>query len=159
MSKPIKRGTGLWEYLESSGVLAHGSDKDIENAKRAYKKEYYRTYRKKRKESHVEVSVTVPRKIYQRYKKKADKRHQSIGGYLLDAAIAYHKQKFLVPDPAYVAKLRQRLRLVSTDISMMTRHMKKLSQPELYQLYQSLGERISYLEEYIEDTLQNPIKL
>lgn len=159
MTKPIRRNSGLWEYLKTTGVLDRGNPKEIEAAKRQYRKRYHQEYKRNRRAKHPEVTVVMDRVTYGQLNKAAAMHHQSLATFLREASVHYVQQRYLVPDPGLVAAFAQRLRICASDINLIARHVKKLKLHELHESYMSLSERIQYLEGYVTETLQNPPRL
>lgn len=159
MTKPIRRNTGLWEYLQKYGLTENGSPKEIEAAKKQYRKEQSRKYKQSRRKTHPEVVITMKKATYRRFKLEAHRHHQSIPSFIKEAALHYLEQKYLVPDPGTVSTFAQRLRIATSDIQLIAKHAKKFKAHELYHHYLALMERIQFLETYVEDTLCNPPRL
>ncbi|MEL7534908.1 MAG: hypothetical protein AAFN10_26635 [Bacteroidota bacterium] len=137
---------GLQEYLEASGVLEHGSKEDIQTAKKAYKKQYQAAYRRARRRSHPETTVTLTQKQWH-YLSAEAKRHQlSLPKFMRQAALAYLKQTYLVPNGQAVAKIEQLISLARTDIQIIARHQSQLGREDIAKAYQSLLERYMKLE-------------
>ena len=147
---------GLQEYLEESGVLESGDSKAIALAKRDYKRLYQAQYRKARRKTHPETTVTMTRKQYVRLKSAADYHNLSLPSFILQAALCYLERTYLVPDKRAIAKLEQQLSLTRTDTQLMVRHIRTLGYNDLVKVYASLGERLSKLEGEISRTLRNP---
>lgn len=159
MPKPIRRNSGLWEHLKTTGVLDDGDPKAIAAAKKQYRKRYQKEYKRNRRAKHPEVTVVMDRVTYGFLNKAAGMHHMSLAAFLREASVHYLQQKYLVPDAGLVADFAQRLRICASDINLIARHVKKLKLHELHESYMSLSERIQYLENYVANTLQNPPRL
>ena len=57
MNRAKKQKGGMWEYLESSGVLEKGTDEEIKLAKKAYRKGYYLKYKQNQRQHKPEFTV------------------------------------------------------------------------------------------------------
>ncbi|MEM6342695.1 MAG: hypothetical protein AAF927_02400 [Bacteroidota bacterium] len=156
MPKPIRRNTGMWEYLEQSGVLESGNEDAIAAVKKEYQRKYQREYRKKKRKERPEVTLTLSKADWLELTHSAQQHHYSLPAFIKQAALAYLKQTFLVPDREPVSRLEQRLRLCQTDIRVIARHVRKRNLPELNQAYLDLAERIAHLETVIHNAFHNP---
>lgn len=101
----------LREYLDQRGVLANGTEAEIQSARKAYRK-LYKTHHKRlqRKESR-EVGVLLSRKRGEldRITTAAKKHRQSLPAFLKSATFAYLNKSFLSPDREFVSRLAQLL--------------------------------------------------
>ncbi|MDW3651017.1 MAG: hypothetical protein R8P61_28330 [Bacteroidia bacterium] len=159
MPKPIRRNTGMWEYLEQSGVLESGNEEAIEAVKKEYKRQYQRKYRKQKRKERPEVTITLAKPDWLKLTHAAQQHHYSLPSFIKHAALSYLNQTYLVPDREPVSRLEQRLRLCQTDIRMIARHVHKRNLPELNQAYLDLAERINHMETIIHDAFHHPPKL
>lgn len=127
---------------------------------RVHKKRiYHRDYMRKRRTLKREVTLSLTKAIHRRFKHEAKRHNLSIPAFIETAALHYLEQRYLVTDTGTIAAFAQRLRLATTDIQLIARHLKKLKVHELYHAYMGLKERIQFLESYVDDTLRNPPKL
>ncbi|MEL6675624.1 MAG: hypothetical protein AAFR61_25675 [Bacteroidota bacterium] len=158
MSKPIRRGTGLWAYLEKSGVLESGSEEAIAAVKKEYRRFYQREYRKQKRKERPEVTITLDKPDWFKLTHAAQRHHDSLAGFIKGSALAYLDETYLVPDPQTINHIAQRIRLAGTDIRVVAKHVSKRNLTELHQGYMDLAERIHHLEETITQALVYPPK-
>lgn len=156
MPKPIRRNTGLWEYVEQSGVLESGNDEAIEAVKKEYHRKYQREYRKQKRKDRPEVTITLPKPIWLKLTHAAQRHHYSLPAFIKHAAVSYLDQTYLVPDREPVSRLEQYLRLCQTDLQIVAKHVHKREYAELYQLFTDLVERIQHIEEIVHQSLRHP---
>lgn len=156
MHQPRRRKLGLRAYLKQSGLLEHGSPKDIAKAKREYRSNYHREYKRERRARFPEVTVTLVRSEFSKLSKAAKAHKMSLPAFLRESSLHYLDQKFLVPNSSLVSHFAQQLRICASDINLMTRHVKKLNMKELHQTYQSLSHRIQQIESFVVNAFRNP---
>ena len=106
-----KNNSGLWQYLDSSGVLESGNDEQIKTAKKQYRKLYYSTHKKQCRQRRHEFTIGFTKRNgeYQRIIAGANKHHLKPSVFIRKASLAYLEMKFLVPDERIIVHLEQLL--------------------------------------------------
>ncbi len=158
MARAIRRQTGMWEYLEASGVLETKDDKLIEKAKREYKRIYQRQYRKLRRKQIKEVNISLDKADWEKLDHAAQEHHYSLPAFVKQSALSYINQTYLVPDREPITRLEQRLRLCQTDIRVIAKNVHKLNMTELNLAFIQLAERIQSLEDIVVTSFTKPPK-
>lgn len=112
MKQKPKRGTGLYAYLDSVGVLSNGTGEEIEKAKKLYWIKYRKEWKKnKRQQSKVYMllfSFTEARIIKQR----ADQRCITPVRFIKQSALLDHSSI----GPVLIGRIREQLVLYSNCI-------------------------------------------
>src|SRR5688572_29633808 len=106
-----QRNSGMWEYLESVGILEKGTDEEIKIAKKAYRKIYLSQYKKQQRSRKPEFAVNFSHenREYSRVKQAAKRHKMPITGFIRSAVLGYIESRYVVPDALQVAKLEQSL--------------------------------------------------
>lgn len=149
---------GLQDYLEQSGVLETGDAAAIEAVKQQYKRDYQAAYRRARRKSHPQTTVTLDQDQWETLSEAAQRHHLSLPAFLRKAALAYLNQSYVVPDKRVIARLEQIISLMRTDTQIMARHISKQGYEDLAKLYPSLMERLIRLERQVSAALRQPPK-
>ncbi|TND10173.1 MAG: hypothetical protein FD123_421 [Bacteroidetes bacterium] len=159
MSKRRKQ-SGLWQYLDETGILEKGSPDDIALAKRAYWKTYFSRYRKERREKCPEFIVSLSREKGEYGKVAlAAKRHKlTITAFLRAAALAYVDQTFLVPDTERLAHVEQLVSQCLNEVQILAK-AKNRSLWEVDEKYQAIERRIEQLEQDISAIFRHPLSI
>lgn len=134
------------DYLESTGVLEHGSDEDIAQSKKAYRKKYMRAYQKRRRREKKFTTVMLKKDEYQRLYQEATAQKVSLAAFLRLAAFAYLDQLRLIPRTDTLIHIEQLLSLMYSEIKYLSQHYA----PDSYHpLYYDLLEKITHLERMV----------
>lgn len=111
MKRKIKKGSGIYTFLEASGLLKTGSNADIEQAKKQYwatvRKEYKKTKRQRCKGYTVFLNYHELKIISKTAQKQ---RINSITTFIKQASIAYCNNQFVI-DKVAIGEIRQALSL------------------------------------------------
>ena len=150
MKRAIKHTSSIYEYLEASGVLDTGTDTQIENARKAYWKEYRAAYqRQKRKEMNV-FTVSFTNKEMRLLKPIVKKHNSSYTPFIKQATLAYLQQQFVIMDPESINQIRE---LLTRNFTTLQNFEEQL--PENH-THVSLTKIFSLLEQDINQILHNP---
>ncbi|MEM7368708.1 MAG: hypothetical protein AAF587_08890 [Bacteroidota bacterium] len=147
---------GQQEYLESIGVLENGSPEEIRAAKAEFKKLYQKEYRRQRRASHPETTVTLPKDEWSYLSKEAKRHHLTLPKFLRKSSLAYLKQEYIVPNPQAVARIEQLLSLAQTDTLIIAKHLRQLGHETLAEAYDALSDRYTRLEQKLSQLLRQP---
>lgn len=110
MKRKIKNGTGLYAFLETTGVLATGTVEEIENQKKRYWVQYRKEWKKnKRQQSKVYV-VMVSFKDSRRISQKAKAIGVTPASYLKHCAL----NDEVILGPVLIAKIREQFVLYTS---------------------------------------------
>jgi sortase (surface protein transpeptidase) len=157
MPKGKKHKGGMWEYLETLGVLENGNDEEIKQAKKAYRKEYYLKYKRSQRHQKPEFTVNFSTDKGE-YSKvvSASKRHNlTITAFIRSAVLAYINQSFLVPNPDQIAALEQILSQCLNEVQSIVQAKEKYHW-EREQKFEAIEKRIEKLETEIDQVFRNP---
>jgi hypothetical protein len=157
MSSKNKHKGGMWEYLDSIGILENGTDEQIEKAKKDYRKIYFT--------KHKRVQRTLKREFTLRFSKekgeyttielKAKQHRMKITAFLKSAVLAYINKTYIAPDRLKIAELEQLLSQCLNEIQTIVKQKEKYSY-EREEKYELIEKRIEKLEEEISTILKCP---
>ena len=101
----IAKNSGMWAYLDASGVLENGTEDDIKAAKKAYRKQYLLNFKRKQRNSKPEYSVCLSKTMgnIQEYYLLLKRMVENVPSFLRMAALAYISKTYIVPDRLVVA--------------------------------------------------------
>ncbi|MFH2141273.1 MAG: hypothetical protein ABIJ97_02535 [Bacteroidota bacterium] len=155
MSK--KTNSGLWEYLERTGILENGTDDEIKAARKTYRKEYLLKYKQKQRKHKPEFTVNFSNEKGEFYKvKNAAKNHKmTITSFIRKATIAYLNQKYIVPNLDQIVRLEQILSQCLNEIQSIVK-VKDRFFWESDKRLEIIENRIAKLETEINDVFRNP---
>lgn len=152
-----KNNKGMWEYLNSLGILEKGSDAEIKAAKLAYRKSYLLKYKRSQRSKKPEFNINFSNEKGEYHKVEyAAKAHKmSVTAFVRSAVLAYINQRFVVPNPDQVARLEQILADCLNEIQTIVRikdkyYWEKETKMEL------IEKRIEKLEAEINQVFRNP---
>ena len=155
MSK--KTNKGMWEYLDSLGILEKGTDEEIKAAKLAYRKEYLLKYKRSQRSRKPEfvVNFSNEKGEYHRVEYASKAHKMSITAFIRLSVLAYINQRYIVPNQDQIAHLEQILSQCLNEIQTLVRikdkyYWEKESKMEL------IEKRIERLESEINQAFRNP---
>lgn len=155
MSK--KTNNGMWEYLDSLGILEKGTDEEIKAAKLAYRKEYLLKYKRNQRSRKPEfvVSFSNEKGEYHRVEYASKAHKMSITAFIRSSVLSYINQRYIVPNQDQIAHLEQILSQCLNEIQTLVRikdkyYWEKESKMEL------IEKRIERLENEIYQVFRNP---
>jgi hypothetical protein len=155
MSK--KHNSGIWEYLDSVGVLEKGSDEEIKAAKKAYRKKYFLAYKQKQRVNKPEYTINFKKENgeHERIFLAAKKHRMTVTSFIRSSALAYLTQTFLVPNREQVARLEQLLSECLNEVKAIVSGREKYFWQRQDKLDQ-IEKRIQKLEGEINEIFRNP---
>ncbi len=156
----LKRSCPLWEYLEASGVLEKGTDEEIKEVKREYRKKYLLNYKRTKRNDTKEYTITLKKGSRELtiLNKNAKIHSLTVPTFIYQSALAYLEQKYLVPNPYKVAELEQMLSECLNEIrAIATRRDRFFWDAEMK--LERVEKRIIKLEESIDQLFRNPSKI
>lgn len=104
-------GSGVYQYLEASGVLDAGSSEDIAKMRKKYWNERKRISKQEKRKRETEFKIYVTDKELEDIARFAKIHHMSCTNYIKKAAIAYTHKRFLIINQASVNHITQLLSL------------------------------------------------
>lgn len=157
MNNPKKQKGGMWEYLDSIGVLEKGSDEEIKQAKKAYRKKYFTLHKRKQRALKREFTIRFSNENgeFINVANSAKQHNLKISEFLKSAIMAYINQSFVVPDHWQLAQLEQLLAQCLNEIQGIVRQKERYSFDREYK-YELIEKRIGKLEDEIHTVLKNP---
>lgn len=156
--RKMRKNTGLWQYLNETGVLERANKEEIKNAKSEYRKKYLRDYKKKHRQSRKEYLVSYTLKDALIIQTNATKHGISESQWIKRSAHAYGEQTFLTPAPHVLHNILQILMLCRSYITMLSQ---KDTQAwfKSNRNYESLEKIIHNLQTDITQTFAKPLLL
>jgi len=150
----------MWAYLDASGVLEKGTDVEIKAAKKAYRKQYILSYRKKQRVSKPEFIVWLSKSNgdYSKISLAAKRHKMTITEFLRTSALAYTNKTYIVPDRLQLAELRGLLSQCLNEIQTIVQQKEKYFWGK-EQKFKDVEKRIEKLESEISEQLKQPYTL
>jgi len=108
-----RKGKGIYQYLQSEGVLETGSDEAIKAARKRYWAQYKAAWRRNKRNTSKSFEIIMNPKEHARIQGAAKMHKRSSTSYIKEAALAYSQQLFLVPDITVVYEIKEALSLLS----------------------------------------------
>jgi hypothetical protein len=157
MNNSNKHIGGMWDYLESSGVLEKGTNEEIKIAKKAYRKEYYLKYKRSQRLQKPEFTVNFSNdKGEYSIIQNAAKRHKmTVTAFIQASSLAYLNRRYLVPNQDQIASLEQILSQCLNEIQSIVQVREKYHW-EREQKFEAIEKRIEKLETEIAQIFRNP---
>lgn len=150
--RKIRHNSGMWKYLDESGVLDNGTEEEIEKARKTYKKKYILEYKRKQRGEQKEFTVLLKKEEYRKVGKEAKDHSMTVARFLKTATLAYIGKIYIVPDREQVARMEQALLQILNEIQALAKRNRIL-----YNLNPvEIEKRIERMEITINETLRNP---
>lgn len=150
----------MWAYLDASGVLEKGTEEEIKVAKKAYRKGYILSYRKKQRANKPEFIVFLSKSNgdYSKISLAAKQHRMPITTFLRASALAYTNKTYIVPDRLQLAELKQLLSQCLNEIQTIVQQKEKYFWGK-EQKFKEVEKRIGKLESEISQKLKQPFTL
>ena len=157
MSNTRKRKGGMWEYLESTGVLERGSKEEITEAKKTYRKKYFLLHKRKQRALKREFTLRFSKQNGEliNIANTAKQHKMKITEFLKSAVLAYIDKTYVVPDRLQIAELEQTLAQCLNEIQTIVKQKERYSYDREYK-YELIEKRIEQLEFEIINVLKCP---
>jgi len=151
---------GMWDYLDSIGVLENGTDSEIKAAKRNYRKQYFLEYKRSQRKKRPEYTINFNEGNgeHNRVLLAADKHNMTMPQFLRAAVRGYLERKYVVPNAHQVAQLEQLLSQVLNEIQGIARKKEKFFWERNDKL-ENIENRIERLESEIDRIFRHPHQL
>jgi hypothetical protein len=141
--------SGVWKFLEMSGVLDAGSNEDIANKRKEYWNLRKRMSKQEKRRKETEFKIYLNDDELQVLSKAAKKLSLSRTRYIKQAAMAYTNKEYLTLDQAAINHIRQLL-------SLNYFSLQELSENASSDVANVILQRMADLEEQILTALNNP---
>jgi hypothetical protein len=157
MKKTKKHKGAIWDYLETTGVLENGTDEEIKQAKKAYRKAYYLDYKRNQRANKPEfiVNFSTNNAEYSKVASASKRHHLTITAFIRCAVLAYIDMRFVVPNPDQVAALEQILSQCLNEVQGIVK-VKEKYHWEREQKFEAIEKRIDKLESEINLLFRHP---
>jgi hypothetical protein len=153
MSHKKKQASGIYQYLDSSGVLENGTPDEIAEVRREYLNMVKRQSMKRKRSIETEVKVFFSDVELISINKAATLYHLSRTKYVKEAALAYSKQAYLVADESVTNEIKHLLYQNRTAIEDVVQE--STEKDITYKLF----DLIEKLEKTIMQYVTNPVLL
>lgn len=151
MKRKLNSKSSIYSFLKSSGVLESGTPEEIQNGRKAYWREYKRSWRKQKRKAEKEFTIYFSTDELQEIIKEAKRHKLSRSRFIKQACFAYIDKTFLVPDISEVRKISQLLSMTYISIQEYLE-----SNGNEIKNGKEILDRIYRLEREILPTLHNP---
>lgn len=149
MKRKANTASGVYQYLELSGVLDTGSSEDIAEKRKEYWRERKRIWKQEKRKKETEFKIYLTDAELQVIAKGAKQSNISRTNYIKRAAIAYANKQYLVPDQVAVNQISQ---LLSLNYSFL----QELAESIPAHIADTLLKQITRLEQKVLTALCNP---
>jgi hypothetical protein len=153
----LKPNSPFWLYLESLGVLEHGTDEEIKEAKRQYRKKYHLQYKQNQRQHKPEFVINLSKENgeYHRVLTASKAHHLSVSAFIQKAVFAYMENRYLVPNPLQVALLEQLLADCLNEVKTILNTKERFFWESERKL-ENIEKSISQLQVKITELFRNP---
>jgi hypothetical protein len=153
VKRKIKHTSKLYEYLERKDALS-GSDADIKQAKREYRRQYQAAWRKSKRATNQEITMSFnPQEL--RIITRASKRHKlSRPEFTKLAALAYLDHSYVVPDIFAINSIQESLIMTYSQVQKLFDE-NRIS----YEIGKELMQKINTLENAVLYALKQPERI
>ncbi|PCI18898.1 hypothetical protein COB64_04500 [Candidatus Wolfebacteria bacterium] len=148
----------MWQFLDDSGVLDNGTDAEIKEVKREYRKLYLTKWKRDRRLNHPEFTISLNKDENELIALQAIKHNRSCTAYLKAAALAYTNKTYVVPNTDQLARLEQTLGAVYNSVDTIA----QARQDTLFARerdFVQLKRIIERLEIQVSSALRNPLSI
>lgn len=126
--RAVKKKSSLYSFLDASGVLETGSEEEILKSKKLYYKEYKRIWRKEKRKTEKEFTLSFTNAELKQITEAARKHKMSLTKYIKRTTIWHMSQVYIVPDIVEVRRISQWLAMHFNLIQQMVEEEKLSSQ-------------------------------
>ena len=109
MKRRIKKGSGVYSYLLSKGVLENGTKGEIQKAKQEYWREYKAKWRKAKRKEAKEFCISLNQAELRLFTHEAKRHKMSCTEFIKQTSLAYTQKRYVVPNSLEVRKIAQLL--------------------------------------------------
>ncbi len=147
----LRKNSGLYQFLESKGVLDQGKEK-IDAAKKEYRRLYQSTYKKRYREKVCEHTVSFKPIEEKRISQLAREHGMKSAEYVRQSALAYAEKRYLVPRTESIVRVHQQVALMRTQIARVSEKSGFFQRDKS----ESIEQLLFSLENEIRSSLLNP---
>ncbi len=147
----------MWDYLESIGILEHGTDSQIKEAKKVYRKNYLLKYKQTQRANKPEFNISFSDKNgeYARVKTSAVKHNLTVTSFIKKAVLAYIENKYVVPNNDQISRLEQVLSECLNEVQKIVKTKERFLF-DREDKYKAIEKRIEKLEAEIDGIFRHP---
>lgn len=156
--KATKRNSPLWAYLNERGVLERGNEDEICKAKKEYRREYLKAYKKRRNKTTKEFSISCNPKETKAIVTGALEHALLPSTFIKKAVFAYLEKSYITPHIHMLHLLQQILLRSESLIRRIAEKDKSTSWFRSNNSYSDLEAIIRDLQSQVTHTLTNPPK-
>jgi hypothetical protein len=106
MKRWYKKSSGVYTYLDASGLLENGSGEAIEQAKKQYWNNYKKRWKKEKQKTTKMVEVVFSMSEFRIITREAERHHTNPTSYIKRSALANSR---VIADPAFIGEFREQL--------------------------------------------------
>lgn len=154
MKKRQNNKNSLYSFLDETGVLDSGNEKDISLARQEYWRKYKAEWRRRKRKEQKHFTVSLTDKEMRVLAPAAQKHHRSCTRFIKEAALAYCTKQFLSTDPEALNRIRELLALNYNSLQQLSEEI-VFRENEAGRIMQT----IEKLERDVLNTLQHPQSL
>lgn len=114
------KSSGLYKYLEDTGVLETGTPQQIAAERKRYWKEVRKQWALEKRRSQKQCLVEYEPKEHDIIKKAAKKHKRSVRTFIREASLAYCTGDTLTFDPLYYPKLHEQVVMAYNAIAQLS---------------------------------------
>jgi len=157
MRNNAKKKGGMWEYLDSLGVLERGIDEEIKLAKKAYRKKYFTLHKRKQRAKRKEYTIGFTNENGELLKLAytAGQHQMKVTEFIKSAVMAYIDKTYVVPDKYRIAEIELALSQCLNEIQGIVKQKERFSFQREFK-YERIESRIKRLETDIYSILRTP---
>ncbi len=115
------------EYLFASGILETGTQAEIADAKKEYRRAYLRQKQQEHRAKNKIVRLSFPHEYTEYLEAKAIEYNMSLPLFLKSCIDGYLRQAFVLPNDRQVKQVELELNRIGNNINQLVRHCHRLS--------------------------------
>lgn len=151
MKRAIKKGSSLYQYLDSINILETGSSDQIMLAKKSYWRAYKASWRKKNRKKLVGFTPYFNSSEVEILSEAATRHKRSRTKLIKECAFAYLDRRYLIPD---VLQIRRIIKLLEMNYNTIQEMLESNLIP--IETGKTLLEKLGTLEQMVRVELHNP---
>ncbi len=150
-------GSKMWEWLYESGIDIT-DENALMAAKKAYRKQYKRDHARQQRSDNPEVTVRFTQDEYQSLRVFAGQYQRPLATTVKACYQAYRQGSSNLLKPKQYGHIEQMLRIIQSDLRMLSKHIHRMGQQELAEVVAALASRYEGLEKQLKHPLKVPQK-
>lgn len=136
----------MWEFIEKSGIDLN-NEAQVAEAKKTYRKLYKREHSRQMRRANPEVIVRLNLQEWLTLEKLAKDYQKPVGTMVKLCYLAFMAGHRQLPRPKSTESLKQMLRIIQSDLRMLSKHIHRLEDHELAEVVKALEGRYQRLED------------